>query len=35
LVAWQRHFIEAYKQVAPNKYDVTFVNAKNWYDGLK
>ncbi len=35
LVAWQRHFIEAYKQVAPNKYDVTFTNAKNWYDSLK
>ena len=35
LVAWQRHFIEAYKQVAPNKYDVTFANAKKWYDELK
>lgn len=35
LVAWQRCFIEAYKQVAPNKYDVTFANAKNWYDSLK
>lgn len=35
LVAWQRCFIDAYKLVAPNKYDVTFANAKKWYDELK
>jgi hypothetical protein len=35
LVSWQRCFIEAYSFAAPNKYAVTYANAKKWYDGLK
>ena len=34
LVSWQRCFIEAYKLVAQNKFDVTYANAKKWYEEL-